>query len=101
MSTNHSLFEEEEEPKRNRAEALLLNYQPNALPLGRTGCEVMAGRSRLFTSSQSTARDHLGTWEFLLVRADFKFTTLPLESALKGVNYIALEIRNTNTTTKT
>ena len=28
---------EKGEPKRNRAKALLLQYQPNALPLGQTG----------------------------------------------------------------
>ena len=38
VSTNHYLFEEKGEPKRYRTEALLLNYQPNALPLGQTGC---------------------------------------------------------------
>ena len=31
MSTNHNLFEEKGEPKRNRAEALLLTARPNQL----------------------------------------------------------------------
>ena len=30
-------FEEKGEPKRNRTEVLLLQYQPNALPLGQSG----------------------------------------------------------------
>ena len=36
VSTNHNLFEEKGEPKRNRAEALLLTSPANALPLGQT-----------------------------------------------------------------
>ena len=35
--TNHNLSEEKGEPKRCRTEVLLLQYQPNALPLGQTG----------------------------------------------------------------
>ena len=34
VSTNHNLFEQKGEPKRNRAEALLLTNLTNALPLG-------------------------------------------------------------------
>ena len=33
MSTNHNLFEEKGEPKRNRAVALLLSMHPSDLPL--------------------------------------------------------------------
>ena len=39
VSTNHSLFEEKGEPKRNRAKALLLTSLTNALPLGQTGSQ--------------------------------------------------------------
>ena len=37
---NHNLSEEKGEPKRNRTEALLSAYQPNALPLGQTGSQM-------------------------------------------------------------
>ena len=37
VSTNHNLFEEKGEPKRNRTEVLPAASQPNALPLGQTG----------------------------------------------------------------
>ena len=46
LFTNHNLFEEKGEPKRNRAEALLLT-RINALPLGQTGsqdCSVVTSR---------------------------------------------------------
>ena len=36
VPTNHNPFEENEEPKQNRAQALLLEYQSNAFPLGQT-----------------------------------------------------------------
>ena len=39
VSTNHNLFEEKGEPKRNRAEVLLLASLYNALPLGQTGSQ--------------------------------------------------------------
>ena len=39
MPTNHNPFEENEEPKQNRAQALLLEYQSNAFPLGQTDLE--------------------------------------------------------------
>ena len=37
LSTNHNLFEEKREPKWIRTDVPLLQYQPNALPLGQTG----------------------------------------------------------------
>ena len=39
MPTNHNPFEENGEPKRNRALTLLLEYQSNAFPLGETDSE--------------------------------------------------------------
>ena len=39
MPTNLNPFEENEEPKRNRAQTLLLEYQSNAFPLGQTRSE--------------------------------------------------------------
>ena len=54
VSTNHSLFEEKGEPKRNQAGALNSAYQPNALPLGHTGSQKVtvsqAGFCGLFLS---------------------------------------------------
>ena len=44
MSTNHNLFEEEGEPKRSRAEALLLTG-PKPLPLGQTGSLLLQDNS--------------------------------------------------------
>ena len=68
VSTNHDLFKEKGEPKRNRAEALLI-YQPNALPLGQTDSLMLQSedsnplidpfrlsRCRKTTTSQSTTK---------------------------------------------
>ena len=47
MSANRNLFEEKGEPKRNRAEALLLTSLTNALPLGQTGHKAAAEQRRI------------------------------------------------------
>ena len=56
VSTNHNLFEEKGEPKRNRTEVLPAASQPNALPLGQTGSLQTERAVRYFFFIQARAR---------------------------------------------
>ena len=89
VSTNHNLFEEKGEPKQYQTEVLPSAYQPNALPLGQTGSQVLVEHGIVLYCDAKVLRgsdilQHLVV-QLILVTTDNLFAAHGQDTALHGV----------------